>query len=202
MYTKKLVLKENTYTPKRLQGVCGRPLRAVLVLNNSETRRLFIILFVRNFWRVCSQFWLSVRNSVWGPSNRNSREIHHFACWEGGVKGHKNCEQKLREQTGVSYTRQKYEQKSGQKIWPHMLQNKICSTVSGPYFCLYFCLVRGGFLNNFGANLFMSRGIQLLAAAELQRAGCDAALVMHGVLELLCSVALQSPGPPTEPRGA
>ena len=24
----------------------------------------FIILFVRNFWRVCSQFWLSVRNSV------------------------------------------------------------------------------------------------------------------------------------------
>ena len=26
--------------------------------------RLFIILFVRNFWRVCSQFWLSVRNSV------------------------------------------------------------------------------------------------------------------------------------------
>ena len=26
--------------------------------------RLFIILFVRNFWRVCSQFWLSVCNSV------------------------------------------------------------------------------------------------------------------------------------------
>ena len=26
--------------------------------------RLFIILFVRNFWRVCSQFWPSVRNSV------------------------------------------------------------------------------------------------------------------------------------------
>ena len=26
--------------------------------------RLIIILFVRNFWRVCSQFWLSVRNSV------------------------------------------------------------------------------------------------------------------------------------------
>ena len=26
--------------------------------------RLFIILFVLNFWRVCSQFWLSVRNSV------------------------------------------------------------------------------------------------------------------------------------------
>ena len=26
--------------------------------------RLFVILFVRNFWRVCSQFWPSVRNSV------------------------------------------------------------------------------------------------------------------------------------------
>ena len=26
--------------------------------------RLFIILLARNFWRVCSQFWLSVRNSV------------------------------------------------------------------------------------------------------------------------------------------
>ena len=26
--------------------------------------RSLIILFVRNFWRVCSQFWLSVRNSV------------------------------------------------------------------------------------------------------------------------------------------
>ena len=31
-------------------------------------------------------------------------EIHHFAGWEGGgVKGHKNSEQKFREQTGVSY---------------------------------------------------------------------------------------------------
>ena len=33
VYTKKLVLKgkkENTYTPKSLQGVCGEPLRAVL----------------------------------------------------------------------------------------------------------------------------------------------------------------------------
>ena len=46
--------------------------------------RLFIILFVRNFWRVCSQFWLSVRNSVWGPFNRNSRGNPSF-CWlEGG----------------------------------------------------------------------------------------------------------------------
>ena len=45
--------------------------------------RLFIILFVRNFWRVCSQFWLSVRNSVWGPFNRNSRGNPSF-CWLGG----------------------------------------------------------------------------------------------------------------------
>ena len=30
-------------------------------------------------------------------------EIHHFAGWEGGVEGHKNCEQKFCEQTGVSY---------------------------------------------------------------------------------------------------
>ena len=29
-------------------------------------------------------------------------EIHHFAGWEGGVKGHKNCGQKFCEQTGVS----------------------------------------------------------------------------------------------------
>ena len=30
----------------------------------SENARLFIILFVRNCWRVCSQFWMSARNSV------------------------------------------------------------------------------------------------------------------------------------------
>ena len=30
-------------------------------------------------------------------------EIHHFAGWEGGgVQGRKNCEQRVREQTGVS----------------------------------------------------------------------------------------------------
>ena len=46
--------------------------------------------FVRNFWRVCSQFWLSVRNSVWGPFNRKSRG-NPSLCWlgGGGVKGHK-----------------------------------------------------------------------------------------------------------------
>ena len=31
-------------------------------------------------------------------------EIHHFAGWQGGgVKGHKNSEQNICEQTGVSY---------------------------------------------------------------------------------------------------
>ena len=43
-----------------------------------------IILSVRNFWRVCSQFWLSVRNCVSGPFNGNQSEILHIAGWEGG----------------------------------------------------------------------------------------------------------------------
>ena len=30
-------------------------------------------------------------------------EIHHFAGWEGGVKGRENREQKCCEQTGISY---------------------------------------------------------------------------------------------------
>ena len=57
-------------------------------LAHSEIRnaRLFVILFVRNFWRVCSQFWLSVRNSVWGPFNRNSRGNPSFS-WLGGGGG-------------------------------------------------------------------------------------------------------------------
>ena len=45
---------------------------SVLFWKNQKSH-LFIILLVRNFWRVCSQFWLSVRNSVWGPFNGNSR---------------------------------------------------------------------------------------------------------------------------------
>ena len=58
--------------------------------------RLFIILFVRNFWRVCSQFWLSVRNSVWGPCNRNSGG-NPSLCWlgGGGVNWRKNCEKNI-----------------------------------------------------------------------------------------------------------
>ena len=69
--------------------------------------RLFIILFVRNFWRVCAQFWLSVRNSVWGPFNRNSGG-NPSLCWlggGGGFKGRENCEQTFCEQTCVSYWR-------------------------------------------------------------------------------------------------
>ena len=65
--------------------------------------RLFIILFVRNFWRLCPQFWLSVHNSVSGPLSRNPRgnpSRHTFGRW--GVKGHQNCEQTFGEQTGVS----------------------------------------------------------------------------------------------------
>ena len=59
-----------------------------------RTARLFIILFVRNFWIVRSQFWLSVRNSRGNPS----------LCWLGGgvLKGRENCEQKQCEQTVVS----------------------------------------------------------------------------------------------------
>ena len=53
------------------------------VCTNFRNARLFIILFVRNFWRVCSRFWLSVRNSVWGPFNRNSRGNPPL-CWLGG----------------------------------------------------------------------------------------------------------------------
>ena len=51
-----------------------------LLLGNA---RLFIILFVRNFWRVCSQFWLSVRNSVSGAFNRKPRG-NPSLCWLGG----------------------------------------------------------------------------------------------------------------------
>ena len=68
------------------------------------TARLFIILLVRNFWRVCSQFWLSARNSVSGTFNGKPRG-NPSLCWlgGGGVKRHKNCEQTFCEQTGVSY---------------------------------------------------------------------------------------------------
>ena len=52
--------------------------------------RLFIILLVRNFLEVCSQFWLSVRHSVWGPFNRNSRGNPSLCCFgRGGSRGTK-----------------------------------------------------------------------------------------------------------------
>ena len=35
-----------------------------------------------NVWRMCLQFWLSVRNSVWGPFNRDSGGSPLF-CWLG-----------------------------------------------------------------------------------------------------------------------
>ena len=54
-----------------------------LPVTSLRNARLFGILFVRNFWAICSQFWLSVRNSVWGPFDRNSRE-NPSLCWLGG----------------------------------------------------------------------------------------------------------------------
>ena len=55
---------------------------------------LFAILgeFVRDLW-------LSVRRSVWGPLNANSRG-NPSLCWLG-VKRHKNCEQTSCEETGL-----------------------------------------------------------------------------------------------------
>ena len=71
-----------------------------------QNAHLFISLFVRNFGRVCSQFWLSVRNSVGGPFNTNSKR-NPSLCWLGGGGGggevHQHCEQNFHEQTGVSY---------------------------------------------------------------------------------------------------
>ena len=62
--------------------LCGKP-AIIPELISVRNARLFIILFVRNFWRVCSQFRLSVRNSVTGPSDRNSR-VNPSLCWLGG----------------------------------------------------------------------------------------------------------------------
>ena len=42
--------------------------------------RLFINLSVRNFWRVCSQFWLLFEALL----VEIQEEIHHFLGWEGG----------------------------------------------------------------------------------------------------------------------
>ena len=76
-----------------LEAMCKTPIYITTCLPSALFRntRLFIILFVRKFWRVCSQFWLSVRNSVWGPLNRISRGIPSL-CWlegGGGLRGTK-----------------------------------------------------------------------------------------------------------------
>ena len=47
--------------------------RPCLALFKVRNACLFIILFVRNFWRVCSQFWLSVSQFCLRSFNRNSR---------------------------------------------------------------------------------------------------------------------------------
>ena len=38
--------------------------------------------------RICSEFWESVRNFVWGPFKTNSRE-NPSLCWLGGLRGTK-----------------------------------------------------------------------------------------------------------------
>ena len=51
--------------------------------------------FVRNFGRVFAILFEALLIEI-------QEEIPHFAGWEGVVNGHKNCEQNLCEQTGVS----------------------------------------------------------------------------------------------------
>ena len=92
--------------------------------------RLFTILF-------CSQFLVSLFAILWRVFalllgvllTEIQGKIRHFAGWEGGVKGHQNCEQTFCEQTGVSYfQKRKISPKtevfgqtslrtSGQKLW-------------------------------------------------------------------------------------
>ena len=50
---------------------------------------LFMILFVRNFGRVCSQRWLSVRNSFLGPFGTNSRGTITLLAGTGGERSTK-----------------------------------------------------------------------------------------------------------------
>ena len=58
-------------------------------------------------------------------------EIHHFAGWEVGVKGHKNCEQKFCEQTGVSYLR-------NMPLYSIQLGTKLLHTVSSLFWEIIF----------------------------------------------------------------
>ena len=62
--------------------------RAVLRFTIAQTRPFDHNSFVRNFWRVCSQFWLSARNLFEeGLLIEIQEEIHHFVVWGGGGSG-------------------------------------------------------------------------------------------------------------------
>ena len=57
--------------PSRSATISDPPSQQALVrgsLDCFRNARLFIILFVRNVWRVCSQFWLSVRKRNPNPN--------------------------------------------------------------------------------------------------------------------------------------
>ena len=61
---------------------------------------LFVAIFggfVRDFGRVFAILFEVLLTEI-------EEENDHFAGWEGGFKGHKNCEQKLCELSGVSYS--------------------------------------------------------------------------------------------------
>ena len=68
-------------------------------------RSLFlIVLFVRNFWRVCSQFGWVFAILFEGLWMAIQEEIHHFASLGGGgLRGAKTVNKNCCEQTGVSY---------------------------------------------------------------------------------------------------
>ena len=74
----------------------ARPKLVLLFVRNAH---LFIILFVRNFWRLCSQFLVVFAILFEVLLIEIEEEIHHFAgLGGGGVKGCKNCEQTFCEQ--------------------------------------------------------------------------------------------------------
>ena len=79
----------DTLGPKGLRDSCRRSdgLQVESQKNQfARNARLFVILFVHNFWRVYSQFWLGVRNSVWAPFSTNSRG-NPALCWLAGGGG-------------------------------------------------------------------------------------------------------------------
>ena len=69
-------------------------------MQSIRNARLIMILFVRNFGRNLGWVFVILFEVLFIEIQE---EIHHFAGWEGGgVKGHKNREEKFCEQTGVS----------------------------------------------------------------------------------------------------